>query len=133
MQVGQLLLVVEDEALILDLLEDALREAGYDVVIAADGRKALAELEADPDRFRGIITDIRLGGGPTGWDIGHRARELSPHIQVAYISGDSSHEWASKGVPNSLMISKPFAMAQVVTAASTLLLQEDNRRGGHAA
>jgi DNA-binding response OmpR family regulator len=127
---AQLLLLVEDEAAILNLLEDALIEAGYEVILAGDGRKALRELEADADRFRGIITDIRLGTGPSGWDIGHRARELSPHIQIVYLSGDSAHEWPSKGVPNSLMVSKPFAVAQVVTAISGLLVQEDTRRGG---
>ncbi len=116
--------------MILNLLQEALMEAGYEVVVARDGARALEELEADADRFRGIITDIRLGSGPDGWEVGHRARELSPHIQVVYMSGDSGHEWASQGVPNSLMVSKPFAVAQVVTAISTLLVQEDTRRGG---
>jgi DNA-binding response OmpR family regulator len=131
MSATQLLLLVEDEELILHLLEEALIEAGYEVVLAGDGRKALKELEADAERFRGIITDVRLGKGPSGWDIGHRARELSPHIQVIYLSGDSAHEWPSKGVPNSLMVSKPFAVAQVVTAISGLLVQEDTRRASH--
>jgi DNA-binding NtrC family response regulator len=130
MAAAQLLLLVEDETMILNLLQEALMEAGYEVVVARDGARALEELEADADRFRGIITDIRLGSGPDGWEVGHRARELSPHIQVVYMSGDSGHEWASQGVPNSLMVSKPFAVAQVVTAISTLLVQEDTRRGG---
>jgi hypothetical protein len=30
-------------------------------------------------------------------------------------------EWASKGVPNSIMLEKPFAPAQLVTAVANLL------------
>ena len=116
-----LLLLVEDHGLIQDALHDALTDAGYDVAVASDGMKALRQLKTGADRFGGLITDIALGSGPDGWEVGQRARELSPHIQVVYISGQSSHDWPAKGVPNSVMTSKPFAVAQIVAAISTLL------------
>jgi DNA-binding response OmpR family regulator len=128
MALTQLLLLVEDEEMIVHLLEDVLTAAGYELIVASNGAKALDELEQNAKRFRGVITDIRLGSGPDGWDIAHRARELSPNIQVVYMSGDSGHDWSSKGVPNSLMIAKPFAVAQIVTAISNLLVAEDTRR-----
>ena len=37
------------------------------------------------------------------------------------MSGASADDWAFKGVPNSIMLSKPFAPAQLVTAVSNLL------------
>jgi hypothetical protein len=37
------------------------------------------------------------------------------------MSGDSSDDWGSKGVPNSIMLEKPFAPAQLVIAVSQLL------------
>jgi two-component system cell cycle response regulator CpdR len=37
------------------------------------------------------------------------------------MSGEHAEEWASKGVPNSIMLAKPFAPAQLVTAVSNLL------------
>jgi hypothetical protein len=37
------------------------------------------------------------------------------------MSGDSAEEWASKGVPISIMLAKPFAPAQLVTAVAQLL------------
>jgi hypothetical protein len=40
---------------------------------------------------------------------------------VVYVTGAAAAEWSSKGVPNSLIIQKPFAPAQVVTAVSQLL------------
>jgi hypothetical protein len=36
------------------------------------------------------------------------------------MSGKDVDDWASKGVPNSIMLAKPFAPAQLVTAISQL-------------
>lgn len=123
-----LILLVEDEALIRINLEEELSDAGFILVVARDGRQALAEIETEVTRFRGIVTDIRLGQGPTGWDVARRARELVPEMPVTYVSGDSAHEWAARGVPNSVMVQKPFIAAQIITAMSTLLNQADRPR-----
>jgi hypothetical protein len=37
------------------------------------------------------------------------------------MSGAHAEDWASKGVPNSIMLAKPFAPAQLVTGVSQLL------------
>ncbi|WP_311202806.1 MULTISPECIES: hypothetical protein [unclassified Mesorhizobium] len=42
-------------------------------------------------------------------------------MPVIYISGDSAVHWPSEGVPNSVMIAKPFFMPQITTALATLL------------
>lgn len=123
-----MILLVEDEALIRLDLEDALQDAGFDVLAAATGHAALRLLEADPRRVHAVASDIRLGLGPDGWAIAKRAREFDPVMPVIYISADSSHEWASKGVPNSVMIPKPFVPVQIITALSTLLTEAALRR-----
>jgi DNA-binding response OmpR family regulator len=102
-------------------IEDALADAGFKVDFAPSGERALAALERRPEEIAGLITDIRLGGKVTGWDVAHRARELNPKIPVVYISADSAGEWEVKGVPNSIMITKPFALVQVTTAIAQLL------------
>ena len=53
------------------------------------------------------------------------ARELAPAMPIVYMSGDSTHEWASQGVPGSVMLAKPFAPAQLVTAVATLVTEAD--------
>jgi DNA-binding response OmpR family regulator len=95
------------------------------VVSVRNGNDALAELDADAARFRAVIADIKLGKGPDGWEVGRRAREHVSDMPVVYMSGDSDHEWSSKGVPNSLMVAKPFAPSQVVTAVSMLITAAD--------
>jgi CheY-like chemotaxis protein len=117
------LLLVEDEPLIRPVLEEELADAGFDLVVTADGTQGMAELEADASRFRGIVTDIRLGKGPGGWEIARRAREISPAMPVVYVSGDSAHEWTARAVPGSVMVAKPFVPAQSITALAPLLNQ----------
>ena len=122
------LLLVEDEGLVRHDLKEGLVEAGFDISDVSQGGKALSELQADPSRFCGLITDINLGRKPDGWETARRARELIPNLPVVYISGHGSADWPSKGVPNSLIISKPFATAQLITAISTLLVEADTHK-----
>jgi DNA-binding NtrC family response regulator len=56
-----------------------------------------------------------------GWEVAQFAREIDPEFPVIYMSGAHAADWASKGVPNSIMLSKPFAPAQLITAVSNLL------------
>ncbi|WP_406856058.1 response regulator [Alsobacter sp. KACC 23698] len=107
------------------MLEGALRDAGFDVVCAGDGEGAMKEIEEDVSRFGAIITDAHLGAGPDGWEVVRRARELAPSLPVIYITGAGAAEWASQGVPNSVLITKPFVPAQVITAIAGLLNQSD--------
>ncbi len=114
-------LVVEDEGLLLLEFEEALVNAGFNTVTASSARDALRTLNATSTRIHGVVTDIRLGSPQDGWEIARAAREIDPQIPVVYVSGDSALDWASKGVPNSIMLQKPFAMVQLVTAISQLL------------
>jgi two-component system, cell cycle response regulator CpdR len=115
------ILLVEDEGLLLLDFEHALAGAGFAVIAVTSGRRALGLLSDPAASVQGIITDIRFGEPPDGWEVARVAREIDPEMPIVYVSGDSAPDWASKGVPNSLMLGKPFAMAQLVTAISQLL------------
>jgi CheY-like chemotaxis protein len=79
-------------------------------------------------RLPAIITDIQLRTGPNGWEVARLARELISDIPIIYATGDSAHEWSSKGVPKSVVIAKPFSPAQLTAAVSTLLNEADTDR-----
>ena len=114
------ILVVDDDPFIQDLIQVALEEASYAVVVVGNGKDGQAALERDASTLGGLITDVNLGSEPNGWKVAARARELNANLPVIYMSGDSAHEWAAHGVPNSIMISKPFAPIEVVVALATL-------------
>lgn len=115
-----LLLLVEDEPLIRTALADALADGGYALKEADDGASAVEAIDGC-EKLAGLITDIRLGAGATGWDVARHARHVFPKVAVVYMTGDSAADWTAEGVPNSVLLQKPFATAQVVTAVSTLL------------
>lgn len=120
-----ILLYAEDEVLIQNTLVDALENAGFCVIVADSGGQALDLLAKQSPDIHGLVTDVNLGSGPDGWDVARRARELVSGLPVVYVSAASDREWTSHGVPNSLMISKPFVSAQVVVAISSLLIVSD--------
>lgn len=114
-------LLVDDEILVRDVAQTALEEGGYTVKVANSGRTAIAILEEPGARPRALITDVILGGGPSGWDVARRAREISPGVAIIYITGGQAHEYAAQGVPGSALLSKPFAADQIVSAVSALV------------
>jgi len=116
-----IVLVVEDEQLIQGLVEEALTEGGFEVAIVGSGEEAITLLNGKADAYRALVTDIHLGGKIDGWEVARSAREINATFPVVYMSGAAADDWASKGVPNSIMLNKPFAPAQLVTAVSQLL------------
>ncbi len=113
--------LVEDGRVLEPVLEAALSDDGFEVLTAATGAKAISELEANGIRFKGSVTDIRLGSGLSGWEVRHRARQHFPGIPVIYMSGGSAHEWSAEGVPGSIMLRRPCAISQLIAAITTLL------------
>jgi CheY-like chemotaxis protein len=116
-------LVAEDEPIIRLAIQVALEDGGYSVLTASSGNDAMGLLENRRAELCGCITDIRLGSGPDGWELGRRARELNSDMAIVYVTGDSADEWAVQGVPKSVVLQKPFAEAQLVTAISNLLIE----------
>ncbi len=118
-----LILVAEDDQLIQQMIQGALSDGGFEVELVASGEQAITLLQDRQDAYRALVTDINLQGELTGWDVGRRARELNPEIPVVYMTGAAADQWTSHGVPNSVLLQKPFAPAQLVTAIAQLLNQ----------
>lgn len=101
------------------MVESALEEAGFKTTLCISGERAIESLARL--NFRVLVTDVNLGANKlNGWDVAKHARETDANIGVIYMTGHAAEEWASHGVPNSVLITKPFAPAQLVTAVSNL-------------
>lgn len=121
MKISLLVLVVEDDYLIEELVVEALSEGGFEPQTVASGEEACALLQENHHQYRALVTDVHLQGELTGWEVARRARELSLDLPVVYMTGEGADQWPSQGVPNSILLTKPFAPAQLVTAISNLL------------
>lgn len=114
-------MVVEDEYDLQAIIEEALVEGGFETDILSSGEEALTLFRGRLKNYKALVTDVGLKGRLTGWEVAAQFRETDPGLPIVYISGAHADEWASKGVPNSIMLTKPFAAAQLVTAISQLL------------
>jgi DNA-binding response OmpR family regulator len=120
MEEALVILVVDDDHSIQSIVEEALSDGGFEPAIASSGEDALTLLSAN--KYRVLVIDISLGKDRIrGWDVARRARAINPALPVVYITGATADEWAIQGVPNSILLTKPFAPAQLITAVSQLL------------
>lgn len=110
-------LIVEDEALIRDVVALEFADAGYDVLEAEDYESAFAHLDTDA-AIDLLFTDIRLPGSIDGWDIAERARALRPALPVFYATGYSAD--APRLVAGGKFFRKPYRPLEIIDAARAM-------------
>lgn len=117
----QTVLVVEDDEAVQGLVADVVNDGGFEPATARTGEEAITLLKGRQTHYCALVTDINLLGRLNGWEVARAAREIDPNFPVVYMTGAAADEWAVQGVPNSILLRKPFAPAQIVTAISQLL------------
>ncbi|MCC8968017.1 MULTISPECIES: response regulator [Bradyrhizobium] len=121
MQDVPIILVIEDDRDLQMMVEDALRDGGYEPAIAGSGEEALTLLKAFRTKYSALVTDIRLLGRLDGWRVARGAREIDPSFPVLYITGGGGDEWPTRGVSDSVLLNKPFSPDELVAAVAKLL------------
>jgi CheY-like chemotaxis protein len=96
---GRRVLVVDDDALVLEVTVSMLEELGCDVLQAHSGNNALEKIADDPS-IELLIADINMPG-LSGTELAQRARSFRDELPVILLSGRESD---SHGYP---LIRKP--------------------------
>ena len=113
-------LVVDDEAMLLMLVAETLREAGFAVVEATDGKTALQLLEANPE-IELLISDIKMPG-MSGYEVAQMGRTLRPDLKIllmtGYAQGPAPAPFAQETVP---VLYKPFNFEVLPSLARQIL------------
>jgi DNA-binding NtrC family response regulator len=112
------LLIVDDEATLLDLLRRYLERMGYEVETFADPAEALASFESGPRRFAMVVTDMTLPG-MDGEELIERLRRLNPEIP-ALISSGFPHQPRQSGTS---FLQKPFLPKMLLDEVEKVLKQ----------
>lgn len=112
------MLVVEDEWLVRMELAQAFEDEGGAVLEAASAETAV-ELLHRQKSVELLVTDIRLSGDMSGWELARMARSLNPEIAVIYLSANPPAP--ERYVEGSRFIGKPALMRDVIGAAGDLL------------
>ena len=115
-------LLVDDEAMIRMVLEDVLVDAGHKVQAAADAHEAIQHLDAQPDRFSAIVTDLHMPGPLKGTDLIEYARSKHPTLPIVLstgLSGALRPNWATDYRVE--VLDKPYALDTLVLTLARLL------------
>ena len=123
------ILVVDDERSMRELLQIVLRREGHQVLLAEDGRSAVAALEREPVDV--LISDIKMPG-MSGVDVLREAKRVDPDIVgimvTAYATTDTAVEALRLGAYDYL--TKPFDVeelkAKVRNALERRTLRQEN-------
>ena len=107
---GEHVLLVEDDPAVRMLVVDVLRDLGYRVTEAADGREAMPLIASMP-RIDLLVTDVGLPG-MNGRQVAELAREKRPGLKVLFVTGYAEQaairgDFLGEGMD---MIAKPFAI-----------------------
>jgi DNA-binding response OmpR family regulator len=118
--VAERVLVIEDEALVRDLVVLNLKHAGYDVVWAAtfaDGAKALATPGVDV-----AIVDVMLPGGE-GFQLVRDARDAGVRFPIMMLTARSEVNAKVRGLDCGAddYLTKPFDVAELLARVRSLL------------
>ncbi|MGH9172275.1 MAG: response regulator transcription factor [Acidimicrobiales bacterium] len=129
-------LVIEDDGDIGRALQALLNRAGYQVVLAGDGRDGLRLFHAVGPSI--VVLDIALPS-LDGWTILDRIRELS-HVPVLMLTARSDEMDKVRGLRGGAddYITKPFGNQELLARIEAILRREEARRqsaepGGHNA
>jgi CheY-like chemotaxis protein len=104
------ILFVEDDELVREAVVRGLEEAGFEVVVAANGDRALAMIEAGLD-IDVAFSDIVMPGKISGIDLAGILRERRPGLPVVLATGYTDQRATVPGVQ---VLAKPYEIGQLV-------------------
>jgi signal transduction histidine kinase/DNA-binding response OmpR family regulator len=119
---GELVLVVEDDEAVRAYSVDSLRELGYRVIAATNGREGLDLLARYP-AIRLLFTDVGLPGGMTGRQLADQARRQRPELLVLFTTGYARNAIVHGGILDSgtHLLPKPFTLAALAAKVRSIL------------
>ncbi len=117
------ILLVEDDDDVRSLARCVLEEAGYRVMEACDGHRAIATWQAYPDRIDLLLTDMVMPGGLSGSDVAKRFSTDRPDSKVIFSSGYSEQLFGRDlGLREGVTyLPKPYLARQLTDAVARAL------------
>ena len=108
---GETVLVVEDEENVRDMTAQALRRAGYQVLLASSGEEALEMVVTKRWHFQLLITDIVMPG-LRGTEVAQKLMAMVPGLRVLYMSGYTDNAMFHQKLlgPGTAFMQKPFTL-----------------------
>jgi CheY-like chemotaxis protein len=119
---SETILLVEDEDFLRDLARRMLEMAGYAVITAADGDRALSLLDGCDRPVDLVLTDVVMPG-MSGRERAAKVADRAAPVKVLYTSGYTEDVILRKGLADQRMhfLRKPYSMAELTRAVRNVL------------
>ncbi len=119
------ILIADDEERIVSLLNDFLKNAGYDTLCAFDGAKALKIFESEKDRLSLAVIDIMMPE-IDGWALTREIRKTSS-LPIIMLSARAEEFDLLEGFDAGIdeYVTKPFSPAVLVKRISALIKRNE--------
>jgi signal transduction histidine kinase len=119
----EIILVVEDEDGVRQMSVQMLRDLGYTVIHASDGKHALAMLDSQPS-FDLLFTDVVMPD-MNGKQLADLIRQQRPALRVLYTTGYTRNAVIHNGILDRdvSFLPKPFTIQQLATKVRQVLDQ----------
>ncbi|HKQ76301.1 MAG TPA: sigma-54 dependent transcriptional regulator [Blastocatellia bacterium] len=123
------ILIAEDDPDLRDLLQDELEDAGYETIVAIDGRSAMTHIGRERERIDLLITDVRMPG-LAGGELLAAMRTQRSEAPVVVITAFGSVEQAVEMVKAGAFqyLTKPFDTDDLLRAVGEALEQSAPQR-----
>jgi signal transduction histidine kinase/CheY-like chemotaxis protein len=124
-----LILIAEDEELVRMQVERILRRAGYTVLQANNGNRAVELFRQRKDEIDLVILDVVMPE-LDGWRAYLLMEQLVPHVKVLFTTGYAAnvlpHDFAARGAR---LISKPYKPQRLLEQVKEMLHQQNADHG----
>jgi PAS domain S-box-containing protein len=119
---GEVVLLVEDEAVVRHLARECLQMLGYDVLEASHGDEALAILHDEMQRVDLLLTDVVMPS-MDGRELCAAATRIRADLRVLFMSGYALREGAHVDDPagDRPYLAKPFTVEELAAAVRDAL------------
>jgi CheY-like chemotaxis protein len=115
-------LIVDDEAHIRGLAQDALTKLGYSTILAGDGESAFLRYREEGDRIRLVVLDLGMPG-VGGWECLKQLKSLNPQLPIVittgYVGENLRERARQEGAAE--LIAKPYLMESLARSVRRLL------------
>lgn len=116
---GERILLVEDEQALLDVVQQQLEQAGYEVIAAASVDEAKDKIR-NLDVLDLVITDVMLTGDISGTTFARSLAKRWPELKTLFVSGYARDQITSLAEED-VLLCKPFTAATLRTTIGQLL------------
>jgi CheY-like chemotaxis protein len=111
---NEVILIVDDEADLLELAKDHLETLGYHTIVAENGKQALQKL-AEAEHIDLLFSDVVMPGGINGYELAEQATTKRPELKVLLTSGFTKKAIAKNGQAqfSATLLNKPYSKAEL--------------------